>query len=282
MFGRCLAVAVLLLPLATASCTETTGAGRPGSTGSPRADLPSAMVALGDSLTSGIGACLELATCARNSWSTGGGTQVDSHYLRIRAGNPAISGHHRNLAAPGARASALAGQASAAVREKVEYVTVLIGANDACRRRVADMTSVAIFRAQVDAAFAILKKGLPRARVLVASIPDLYRLWQVGHTDRDAVQAWSLGVCPSLLANPTSTAPVDADRRTAVRDRVDDYNRALAAACRAYGKNCRYDGGAVHRVRFDLTLVNHLDYFHPSIAGQNKLASVTYPRRFSW
>jgi lysophospholipase L1-like esterase len=282
MFGRCLVVAVLLLALATASCKEPAGAGRPGSTGSPRADLPSAMVALGDSLTSGFGSCPVLATCASNSWSTGGGTQVDSHYLRIRAGNPAISGHHRNLAVPGARASALAGQASAAVREKVEYVTLLVGANDACRRRVADMTSVVAFRSQVDAALAVIKKGLPRALVLVASIPDLYRLWQIGHTDRDAVRAWSLGVCPSLLANPTSTAEVDVDRRTAVRDRIDDYNRALAAACRAYGKHCRYDGGAVHRVRFDLTLVSHLDYFHPSVAGQNKLASVSFPRRFIW
>jgi lysophospholipase L1-like esterase len=277
MSGRCLVIAVLLLSLATASCKETAGAGRPGGTSSPRGDLPSSMAALGDSLTSAFGSCLTLAACARNSWSTGGGTQVNSHYLRIRAGNPAIGRKNRNFAVPGARAADLAGQASAAVRAKVEYVTVLIGANDACRRRVADMTPVATFRKQVDAALARLKKGLPRARVLVASIPDLYRLWQVGHTNRDAVRAWSLGVCPSLLANPTSTAEADADRRRAVRDRVAGYNRALAAACRAYGRQCRTDGGAVHRVRFDLSLVNRLDYFHPNVAGQNKLASVTYP-----
>jgi lysophospholipase L1-like esterase len=241
------------------------------------------MAALGDSLTSGFGSCLTLAVCARNSWSTGGGTQVDSHYLRIRAGNRAIAGHHRNFAVPGARASGLAGQAATAVREKkVEYVTVLIGANDACRRKLAEMTPVTTFRRQVDAALATLKKGLPRARVLVASIPDLYRLWQIGHTNRNAVRAWSVGICPSLLADPTSTDEADADRRKAVRDRIDDYDRALAAACRAYGRHCRYDGGAVHRVRFDLSLVNHLDYFHPSVAGQNKLASVTYPRRFTW
>jgi lysophospholipase L1-like esterase len=295
MSGRWLVIAVVLLALATASCKETAGAGagRSGGTGPPRADLPSAMAALGDSLTSGFGSCAALAACARNSWSTGGGTQVESHYLRIRAGNPATSDHHRNLAVPGARASALAGQAAAAVREidgrgggirkgAFGYVTVLIGANDACRRTVAGMTSVATFRAQVDAALATLRKGLPRARVLVVSIPDLYRLWQIGHTDRAAVRAWSFGVCPSLLANPTSTAEADVDRRKAVRDRVDDYNRALADACRAYGRHCRYDGGAVHRVRFDLALVNHLDYFHPSVAGQNKLASVTYPRRFTW
>jgi lysophospholipase L1-like esterase len=272
---QCLVVVVLLLSLTTASCKQTAG-GRPAGAAPPRAGLPSSMAALGDSLTSGFGSCLTLAVCARNSWSTGGGTQVNSHYLRIRAGNPAITRHNRNFAAPGARASSLAGQAAAAVRQKVDYVTVLIGANDACRRQVADMTPVTTFRAQVDTALTRLKKGLPRARVLVASIPDLYRLWQVGHTNRNAVRAWSFGICPSLLADPMSTADADAARRRAVRDRIDDYNRELAAACRAYGRQCRYDGGAVHRVRFDLSLVNHLDYFHPSVAGQNKLASVTY------
>lgn len=275
MFRSCLVVVVLLLSLAVAGCKQTAGT-RPAGAAQPRAGLPSSMAALGDSLTSGFGSCLTLAACARNSWSTGGGTQVNSHYRRIRARNPAIARHNRNFAVPGARASALAGQARAAVREKVDYVTVLIGANDACRRQVADMTPVATFRAQVDAGLATLKKGLPRARVLVASIPDLYRLWQVGHTNRNAVRAWSLGICPSLLGNPTSTADADAARRRAVRDRIDDYNRELAAACRAYGRKCRSDGGAVHRVRFDLSLVNHLDYFHPGVAGQNKLASVTY------
>ncbi|MBX6355614.1 MAG: SGNH/GDSL hydrolase family protein [Micromonosporaceae bacterium] len=279
MSRRCLVVVVLLLSVSTAACKETAGT-RPGAAGAPRSGLPSSMAALGDSLTSGFGSCLTLAACTRNSWSTGGGTQVNSHYLRIRARNPAISRNNHNFAVPGARAAGLAGQAAAAVREKVDYVTVLIGANDACRRKVAEMTPVATFRRQVDAGLATIKKGLPRARVLVVSIPDLYRLWQVGHTNRNAVRAWSLGVCPSLLAHPASTAEMDAERRRAVRARIDDYNRALAAACRAYGPLCRYDGGAAHRVRFDLSMVNHLDYFHPSVAGQNKLASVTFPRRF--
>src|SRR6185312_3023546 len=51
----------------------------------------------------------------------------------------------------------------------------LIGANDACAADPGSMTSVAAFRANVDQALARLRKGLPKSRVLVASIPDLYR-----------------------------------------------------------------------------------------------------------
>jgi hypothetical protein len=89
-------------------------------------------------------------------------------------------------------------------------------------------------------------------------------------------------VCPSLLARPTSTADADEDRRHRVADRVDAYNAELRAACKKYGKRCRWDGGDAHRVRFSLDLVSELDYFHPDVQGQNKLAEVTWPGRFTW
>ncbi|MGC9665891.1 hypothetical protein ACNTMW_04970 [Planosporangium sp. 12N6] len=93
---------------------------------------------------------------------------------------------------------------------------------------------------------------------------------------------WSRGVCPSLLASPTSTAPVDAARRQAFRDRVDAYNNALARACDRYGPHCRWDGGAVYRAAFDLDRLSVLDFFHPSSAGQDEIARLTWPETFTW
>jgi lysophospholipase L1-like esterase len=240
------------------------------------------MAALGDSITAGFGSCLTLVVCGRNSWSTGSGTAVESHYRRIREGNSAIRGNADNFAESGARAADLAGQAQRAVRAKPAYVTVLIGANDACAPDVDAMTPVKTFRSEVDAALTELRDGLPKARVLVVSIPDLYRLWQLGRKDDNAVRAWNKGVCPSLLADPTSTAAADEARRRAVADRVDAYDDELEDACRAYGKKCRWDGGSAHHARFTLDLVNHLDYFHPNAEGQDTLAEVTYPGRFTW
>jgi hypothetical protein len=144
------------------------------------------------------------------------------------------------------------------------------------------MTSVATFRDEIDAGLKVLKKGLPKAEVLVVSLPDLYRLWELGHSDAHAVRAWKLGVCPSLLADPASTAQSDQARRRTVDDRIGDFDDQLAAACKAYGKHCRWDHGAVHGVRFSLSLVSHLDYFHPDADGQKQLAAVTYPGSFDW
>jgi lysophospholipase L1-like esterase len=279
MAGRWLPVVLVLAAVLAAGCEPRAGARPPGPAPS---NLPSSMAALGDSITAGFGACLTLSSCQRSSWATGYSLRVDSHYRRIESGNPAIRGHATNLAVPRARAADLTSQAEAAVRQKVAYVTVLIGGNDACRGGVSDMTSANDFRTQVDRALGALKRGLPSARVLVVSVPNLYRLWEIGHTNPRVVHLWSVGVCPSLLANPTSTAEADVRRRAAVRDRVDAYNRALAAACRAYGSRCRYDGGAAHRIRFTLDMLNAFDYFHPDADGQNALADATYPRSFTW
>ncbi|TDC30417.1 SGNH/GDSL hydrolase family protein [Micromonospora sp. 15K316] len=245
----------------------TRGTPQPGSGG---------IAALGDSISTGFGSCLLLTSCERNSFSTGDGLRVQSLYRRLLDRDPEIRGRAYNHARPGARAGALEGQARAAVRDRVDHVTVLIGANDACRADIDDMTSVRQFRTEVDRGLRALRTGRPKARVLVVSIPDLYRLWQVGHTDSRALRAWRRGVCPALLADAASDAPADRARRAAFRARITAYNGQLAAACRAYGSRCRYDGGAVHRVRFTLDLVNPLDWFHPNTAGQSRLADVTW------
>lgn len=270
-----------MLALAALAC-ESGGGGigqpspAPPASPSVRPGLPAAMAAIGDSISTGFGTCLLLSDCQRNSWSTGDGLRVDSHYRRLLAANPAIRGNGHNEAEAGARARQLAGQATSAVNDGADYVTVLIGAMDACRSRIEDMTEVTQFRAEVDRALAVLKQGRPKARVLVISLPDLYRLWEIGHSDTQAVRAWNRGICPALLANPTSTAAADVSRRSVFRARIDAYNKQLVAACRAYGSRCRHDGGAVHRVRFSLDMLNRLDYFHPDVDGQNKLAEVTW------
>jgi lysophospholipase L1-like esterase len=273
-----LAVVAIACDGAGEAAPEPTRSSKPGAPA-----FPSSMAALGDSITAGVGSCLAFLACARNSWSTGSGNVVDSHYRQILAENPKIKRNADNFAEPGAEADALAGQADRAVDAKAQYVTILIGANDACAGRVSNMTTVKTFRAEVDRGLNRLKKGLPKARVLMVSIPDLYRLWQVGRDDEQAVKVWSEGrICPSMLADPTSTASADDERRRAVRDRIDAYNEQLRKACKAYGKRCRWDGGRAHEVRFTLDLVNEFDYFHPNVEGQNELADVVYPDRFDW
>jgi len=265
-------VAALALPLAT----PTPAAAAPG-------PAPSSMASLGDSITRGFNACGLYFDCTSRSFSTGTTGSVNSHYLRIRAVNPQLNGRNYNEARTGARVADLPGQAGAAVSRGAQYVTILIGANDACASSEAAMTSIGTFRGHVNTALGRLRSGLPAARVLVISIPDVRRLWEVGKGNSSARSAWSLfGICQSMLANPTSTAPADVDRRARVRQRVIDYNSQLAQACAAYGPNCMFDGNAVFGYPFVLSQVSTWDYFHPNTTGQAVLASVTYAAGFGW
>ncbi|MFY1693478.1 GDSL-type esterase/lipase family protein [Plantactinospora sp. WMMB782] len=244
---------------------------------------PASMASLGDSITRGFNACGWYVDCPSRSFSTGDDSGVNSHYLRIRAVNPAINGRNHNDGRSGARSADMAGQADAAVSQGVGYVTMLIGANDACTGSESSMTPVSTFRSNIDAALGRLRSGLPNARVFVISVPDIQRLWSVGRGDLAARTAWSLfGICQSMLANPTSNAQADVDRRNRVRQRVADYNTQLAQACAAYGSNCLFDGNAVFNYPFTLGQLSGWDYFHPNTSGQRALAEISYAAGFRW
>jgi lysophospholipase L1-like esterase len=244
---------------------------------------PDSMASMGDSITRGFNACGFYLDCTSRSFSTGSSSTVNSHYLRIRAVNPAINGRNFNHAESGARVDDLPGQATAVVARNIEYVTILIGANDACTGSEAAMTPVAEFRGHLDAALATLQAGLPNTKILMISIPDIKRLWEVGRTSFWARTFWSIGnVCQSMLDNPTSFAAADVQRRDRVRQRVVDFNAELAAACAEYGPDCRFDGNAVFGFPFTLDQVSGWDYFHPNTTGQRMLAAVTYQAGFGW
>jgi lysophospholipase L1-like esterase len=235
------------------------------------------MASTGDSITRAFNTGLIPFTDApRNSWSTGSRRYVQSHYRRILAVNPSIFGRHVNNARSGAEMADLTHQMTAVNAQQVEYVTVLMGANDACASSEAEMTPVEEFVAQFRAAMNAVSTGSPQATVYVVSIPDVYRLWLIEHENSSARLMWRLtGFCKSMLANPGSTAPADEARRQRVRQRIVDYNRVLAAVCAEYTM-CRFDGNAVFDYPFERRHVSTRDYFHPSLEGQRALAEVTW------
>ena len=246
-----------------------------------RGGLPSSMASTGDSLTRAAGTgFFPWTDNPAGSWSTGTDPSVNSHYLRLLALNPKIRGKNYNDARSGAKMGELASQMDRVVSQRVDYVTVEMGGNDVCAANEASMTSVASYRAQFQAAMTRVTTGLPKAKVFVASVPNIHHLWVLYHDDLAAQIAWAaLGVCQSMLANPTSTAQTDVDRRARVLQRVVDYNTALAEVCAQY-RRCRYDGNAAFNAQFTKADVIHLDYFHPSLSGQRKFADGTWPLSF--
>jgi lysophospholipase L1-like esterase len=238
---------------------------------------PGSMAATGDSITRAFNTgLLPFTDAPRNSWSTGSRTYVWSHYRRILALNWRILGRNFNDARSGAKMRDLSGQMALVNVQHVDYVTVLMGANDACASSESAMTSVEDFSAQFAQALATVTSGSPQALVYVVSIPDVYRLWLILHDNVSARAAWRLtGFCKSMLANPASTTAADEARRQRVRQRIVDYNGVLASVCAQYIM-CRFDGGAVYDYPFDQRDVSRWDYFHPSLEGQRVLAEVTW------
>lgn len=240
--------------------------------------LPSSIAGIGDSITRAADVCCWYGDHPPQSWSTGGGLfdSISSHYERIRALNPTINGRNYNDARSGARMRDAQAQAQAAVTQQAAYVTILMGANDVCTDSASTMTSVDDFRAQFAAAMNTLAAGLPAgSHVFVASIPNVYRLWQLFRDNLAAQLVWSLAqICQSMLS-PFNT---EADRQ-AVVTREQAFNQVLDDVCGGYAF-CRFDDGAVFDYQFTSGQVSKLDYFHPSLSGQAALASLTW--QHSW
>ncbi|MFC9547392.1 SGNH/GDSL hydrolase family protein [Streptomyces sp. NPDC056956] len=235
---------------------------------------PASVAAVGDSITTGFDACGVLTDCPEVSWATGDSERVDSLAVRL-LGRAGAAGRSWNYAVTGARMADLPGQIDRAVRRSPQLVTVMVGANDACRATPAAMTPVEEFRADFEDAMRRLRTALPKTQVYVASVPDLKRLWSQGRTSVMGKQVWKLGICPSMLGDPDALDAAAVQRREAVRERVEDYNRVLAEVC-AEDRRCRDDGGAVYEYRFGTRQLSRWDFFHPSVDGQARLAEIAH------
>ena len=242
---------------------------------------PNSIASTGDSITRAFNTGgFPFTDAPANSWSTGTNTSVNSHYSRILAANPAVSGHNPNDAKSGAKMTDLNGQATTVNTQAVDYVTILMGANDVCTSSEAAMTPVDTLRTQFQSALTTLTAGSPNTRIFVASIPNIYNLWSVLKDNGSARFVWGLyGICQSMLANPTSTAQADVDRRAAVDQRERDFDGALETVCAIYAQ-CRFDGNAVFNVAFSSADISTRDYFHPSLTGQKDIATVTWTAGF--
>ncbi|MER7904718.1 SGNH/GDSL hydrolase family protein [[Kitasatospora] papulosa] len=257
------------------SARSTTGARSPSPSPTPLWDAsPASVAAVGDSITRGFDACSVLADCPEVSWATGTDAGVRSLAVRLLGPSKAAS-HSWNHAVSGARMAQLPEQMALAAEERPELLTVMIGANDACRDAVDLMTPVADFRASFEASMRQLRASAPKTQVYVSSVPDLKRLWSTGRENPLGKQIWKLGICRSMLGDADDMGAAAVARRDAVRERVVAYNEVLRDVC-ARDERCRYDGGAVFDYRFTGEQLSEWDWFHPGRDGQARLAEIAY------
>jgi lysophospholipase L1-like esterase len=255
---------------------------------------PSNMVALGDSISVGFDTTGLFVTNPQYSWSTGTNSDVTSHYLRIKDLNGTLT--YNNYGIVGAQMADLPSQANR-VAPSTDYVTILMGANDVCNATIyTTLVDVSVayndvidnFKSNFQTALTTLNSKAVQ-HILVASIPNLYHLWNLyvqgpDAYDSAAVNKWnSLNqlwfmphwLCWSMLQNPTSFAADDVNRRTNLDNLEQQLNAVLKEVCNS-ASNCRFDNNAIYNNNFMDNDVSTLDYFHPSVAGQAKLAALTW------
>ncbi|MFF4790596.1 SGNH/GDSL hydrolase family protein [Streptomyces sp. NPDC001276] len=266
--------------LATAGCNAVgleagAGASRPSAAPPPVWNTsPDSIAAVGDSITRGFDSCMVLTDCPEASWATGSDASVNSLAVRL-LGLTGAAQRSWNFAVTGSRMADLNSQMAQAARKNPQLVTVMAGANDACRDSLDAMTPVAVFRAEFEAAMDTLRQALPKTQVYVSSVPDLKRLWSEGRTNALGKQIWKLGICPSMLGNADALDAAATKRRDTVQARVRSYNEVLKEVC-AKDHRCRFDNNAVFDYRFGTDQLSHWDWFHPSRNGQARIAEIAY------
>jgi lysophospholipase L1-like esterase len=192
-----------------------------------------------------------------NSWATGTNPKVRSIYFRLRQRNGAKE-RAFNAAEPGSTMALLSFQAGR-IPKGVDLVTVEMGTNDAC-----DATSAADFRSGLADGLRAIAARAPAARIVVLSIFDHLAVW-------DAVKM----VPGARLRRGFCSAATTPSDRPALRKAIRILNHELATVCGRHPQ-CRFDGGAAFRIRWTRADVSTVDYFHPSLAGQRKIADAVW------
>ncbi|QKJ20286.1 SGNH/GDSL hydrolase family protein [Microbacterium hominis] len=231
--------------------------------------------ALGDSISLGVNACAEPGHCSAASWATGDDPAVGSVAMRIGEVAGAFPEVVNKAKDGGTVADALA-RVDEVIAADPGLVLILLGGNDVCDADVSGMTTVDNFRIAYGNLLAKIHEALPDTQILAMSIPDLYRLWEIGHVDATAVGRWDQSPsCRNLLGDAQAIDEESVARRDAVALRTQELNAVIAEVCTAE-VSCVSDGGAVYAYEFAPDQISSIDYFHPSVAGEQAIAELAW------
>jgi lysophospholipase L1-like esterase len=232
---------------------------------------PNSMAAIGDSITRAMNTEITFGDKPKHSWSTGDdpSDEVISHYEMILNENPKIKDNNHNYAVSGSKVNDIYNQAQEVINmdPKPEYITILIGGNDACAPSLKEMTDLNVFENEFDRTLSLLTEKLPETRILVVGLPDIYQLYDIGHK-KGCTLVWDIANICRALTDPSNTE----EDRLKFRERVIEYNKILKRITEKYNQ---VYSSSVFNYQFkeeDITW----DCFHPSKIGQKKIAELTW------
>jgi lysophospholipase L1-like esterase len=209
--------------------------------------------ALGDSGTTAFNAD-EGWNNKEYSWATG--DKVKSHAVRLRAIFDDVK--VINMAIPGVDSSDLPRQAEQAASVPLDYVTILIGANDFCEKTL----NQEAFAANIKKSIALIKENSPGAKILLSSLPNIPRVRQVAET------MTCKGIWPEAMKH------CDVSDTAWFMENWDKMNKQLEKIA-AETDGVKYSPALATR---EITAegISSVDCFHPSVVGQEAIAEMTW------
>jgi len=162
---------------------------------------------------------------------------------------------------------------------KTAYVTFELGTNDLCASPN-PMTDTVDFQVQLRTAILTLRTGLPPgSRILILAVPDFPHFHDI--TQADPAARTNL----ALLQNSDRCAPYLGTNGPSSTDQADSYlsqyDASLKQMCDDIDANeaatghlfCTYNASLLAESDFTIQDLSTVDYFHPSLSGQAKMAA---------
>jgi lysophospholipase L1-like esterase len=229
------------------------------------------MASLGDSISRGTDINLLGQEDLADSWTTGASLPGSLMNL-IGANTPAYKMLSDNFAVSGesvlGTASKFDLQTGIVASKGYDIVTVEIGADDVCNGHLGVAGSQTAFRDKLVSNLNLLVNSPnPPKIIALVSIPHIFALTQYPTLANSPIcqAAWQL-FCPNLQIGQ---AAFEAQWMAA--------NQAISDAAAIVGGPVHFDNGILSGTAFTLPEVSTVDCFHPSIAGQTRIAAAIWP-----
>ena len=289
--GTSASIPAASIPAASAGSMQSGGpSSAPAASSAIMPPLPAMLAAIGDSYSQAYDVSPDLPHHQDNvqsSWVLGTGKGDGILSLRERFDALGASLTVVDAATSRMKMSDAVRQANLVVRAAQNlspgatvYVTFELGTNDLCDQ---PKTDPAAFEAQLDAAIAILRDGLPPgSRILMLSVPDFGHFHTITQADPStksffATPQNSRRCAPFLGAD----SPVSMKQAQSILAR---YDASLIRACEAIESSdgpsgrlhCTSNGDVLAERDFTVADLSTYDYFHPSYSGQAKMADAAW------
>ena len=167
---------------------------------------------------------------------------------------------------------------------QMALVTFALGTNDLCDD---PKTSPRSFEANLRLAVQILRDGLPSgSRILMVSVPDFSHFRQVTQANAEAKAALAMRQnsrrCAPFLGYDSPTDIPTAQQILSSYDSIlvsvfDDIQTQDGASGRLF---CRSNRTSLADTDFSIRDLSKVDFFHPSLTGQAKMANAAWSAGF--